>query len=86
MADNRCPLCQAETTLTYSCPSYGNPAMSCFPTSSCGNALDFDCTECDFYFTYPRNEFASNYAKCMENKALWNEVNESAEDIVARCL
>ena len=60
--------------------------MSCFPTSSCGNALDFACSKCEFYFTWPRNEHASNYALCVENKGLWDSVNRPSDDILAEYL
>ena len=86
MSKNRCPLCGGQIYLDSSCPSYGNPAMSCFPPSSCGNALEFTCEACDFYFITPRNEFASNYQKCVENQRLWEQANGAVDRILEKYL
>lgn len=55
-----CPVCGSLTVTVMSCPGYGKSGkvMVCYPPESCGNAVEFHCTDadCPWWVREPRGE------------------------------
>lgn len=72
--DQRCPRCGGRVMVEADCPGYGTPrdqggkgVLVCWP--ACGNAMRYDCDDCEWWYREPSSPHRFDRATMGERPA-----------------